>query len=71
MPKRDQKRVYFVVVGTNFGLSVAVGLLLGGYLDDRFDNETPYFTILGIIVGLISGIVFLVRVLNLRNKNDR
>jgi len=71
MPKRDQKWVYFVVVGTNFGFSVAVGLLIGGYLDGRFDNETPYFTILGLIVGLISGIVFLVRVLNLKNKNDR
>lgn len=71
MPKRDQKWVYFVVVGTNFGFSVAVGLLIGGYLDDRFDNEIPYFTILGLIVGLISGIVFLVRLLNLKSKNDR
>ncbi len=70
MPKRDKRWVYFVVVGTNFGFSVAAGLLIGSYLDDRSGNETPYFTILGLIAGLVSGVVFLVRLLNLKNKND-
>ncbi len=70
MPKRDKRWVYFVVAGTNFGFSVAAGLLIGSYLDDRSGNETPYFTILGLIAGLVSGVVFLVRLLNLKNKND-
>lgn len=71
MPKRDQRWVYFVAAGANFGFSVAAGLLLGGYIDSKFDYQTPYFTVLGLVAGVISGILFLIRLLNLKNRNDR
>ncbi|MGI9534758.1 MAG: AtpZ/AtpI family protein [Thermodesulfobacteriota bacterium] len=69
MPKKNQKWMYFIVVGTNFGFSVAAGLLLGRYLDNKFGNETPYFTILGLLAGVFSGMALLIRMLKLKNDN--
>ena len=69
MPKKNQKWMYFIVIGSNFGFSVAAGLLLGRYLDNRFGNETPYFTILGLLAGVFSGIALLIKMLNRINDN--
>ena len=69
MPKKDQKWIYFIVVGTNFGFSVAAGVLLGRYLDDKFGNETPYFTVLGLLLGVFSGFTLLIKMLRLGNDN--
>ena len=67
MPKKNNKWMYFLVVGSNFGFSVAAGLLLGRYIDTRMGNETPYFTILGLVAGVISGIAVLIKLLNMKN----
>jgi F0F1-type ATP synthase assembly protein I len=67
MPKKKQKWMYFLVVGSNFGFSVAAGLLLGSYLDTRFGNKIPYFTIVGLLVGVFSGIVLLIKLLKIKN----
>ena len=67
MPKESHKWMYFIVVGTNFGFSVAAGLLIGRYLDDKFGTEAPYFTILGLLAGVISGIALLIKMLKLIN----
>ena len=67
MPRNNKKWMYFLVVGSNFGFSVAAGLLLGRYIDSRMGNEMPYFTILGLIAGVISGITVLIKLLNMKN----
>lgn len=59
--------MYFLVVGGNFGFSVAAGLLLGNYLDRRFNNEIPYFTIVGLLAGVFSGIAVLIKLLRIKN----
>ena len=59
--------MYFLVVGGNFGFSVAAGLLLGNYMDNRFYNEIPYFTIVGLLVGVFSGIALLIKLLSIKN----
>ncbi len=71
MPKKEQKWIYFIAVGSNFGFSVAAGLLLGRYLDSKFDNEEPYFTLIGLILGVFSAITLLIRVLRVKNKDGR
>jgi len=67
MPKKKQNWMYFLVVGGNFGFSVAAGLLLGNYLDKRFNNEIPYFTILGLLIGVFSGVALLINLLRIKN----
>ena len=71
MPKKNQKWMYFIVVGTNFGFSVAAGLLLGRYLDNKFGNEVPYFTVLGLLAGVISGMTLLIKMLKMKNDNKQ
>ena len=59
--------MYFLVVGSNFGFSVAAGLLGGRYIDTKFGFETPYFTVLGLLAGVTSGILLLIKMLNMKN----
>ena len=59
--------MYFIVAGSNLGFSVAAGLLLGRYLDNRFGTEIPYFTILGLLVGVFSGMTVLIKMMKMKN----
>ena len=67
MPRKNYKWMYFLVVGSNFGVSVAAGLLAGRYIDAKFGYETPYFTVLGLLAGVTSGIILLIKLLNMKN----
>ena len=67
MPKKSQKWMYFIIAGPNLGFSVAAGLLLGRYLDNKFGNEIPYFTVLGLVAGVVSGMTLLIRMLKMIN----
>ena len=69
MSKKSHKWMYFIVAGSNLGFSVAAGLLLGRYLDNRFGNEIPYFTILGLLAGFFSGVTVLIKML--KKANDK
>ena len=69
MPKKSHKWMYFIIAGTNLGFSVAAGLLLGRYLDNKFGNEVPYFTILGLLAGVFSGMMLLIKMLKMKNDN--
>ena len=61
--------MYFIVVGSNFGFSVVAGLLVGRYLDNRFGNEIPYFTVIGLLAGVISGMTLLIKMLKWKDDN--
>lgn len=58
--KEDDKRQLLAAFGMvgNIGLTMAaaaaVGLFGGQFIDDKLDSS-PWFTIIGILLGLISG----------------
>lgn len=42
-------------IGLNMAATVAVGLFLGRLVDNYF-GVTPWFTVLGIVVGMLAGL---------------
>ncbi len=65
---------FFIVVGIEFAFSVIAGILLGSYIDGKLDTAFPFFTLLGLVCGVIAGMTLLLRTLKLRqqrkNGND-
>ena len=58
--KRETRRyyrelAYFSSLGLAVALSIVIGLAVGVYLDRKVFNTTPWFTLIGIIVGIIAG----------------
>jgi ATP synthase protein I len=58
--KRETRRyyrelAYFSSLGFAVALSIVIGLAVGVYLDRKVFNTTPWFTLIGIIVGIIAG----------------
>ncbi len=62
--------IFFAVIGIEFGCSIIGGLLLGGYADKKFETPFPLFTLLGLVCGVVAGMVFLLRALKLKDKED-
>ena len=58
-----------LTVVTLFSSNILGGILVG-YLLDRWLNTGPWMVITGIILGLTSAIVGLVRVLNRLSRSD-
>jgi F0F1-type ATP synthase assembly protein I len=58
-----------LTVITLFSSNILGGLLVG-YLLDRWFNTAPWMIITGVILGLISAIIGLIRVLNRLAGND-
>jgi ATP synthase protein I len=44
---------YISIVGIAMALSIAIGALLGHYLDNRFDTQ-PWLTLIGLGVGIAA-----------------
>lgn len=44
----------FSTIGLEMGLSVVVGLLIGNYLDRRFDTD-PWMLLLFLLLGFVAG----------------
>jgi ATP synthase protein I len=59
-------------VGMQLALSVAGGLLLGNFLDKRWDTQ-PWLALIGLTLGAIGGFYNLIRILiwNQRRKEDK
>jgi len=58
--KRETRRyfrelAYFSSLVFAVALSIVIGLAVGVYLDRKVFNTTPWFTLIGIIVGIIAG----------------
>ncbi len=58
--KRETRRyyrelAYFSSLGLAVALSIVIGLAVGVYLDRKVFNTTPWFTLIGLIVGIIAG----------------
>ncbi|MFO8084080.1 MAG: AtpZ/AtpI family protein [Desulfobacterales bacterium] len=58
--KRNSRRqikelAYYSSIGLSVSLSIFIGLALGVYLDRHVFDTTPWFTLIGIILGIIAG----------------
>ena len=67
---RSPNWLFFTVVGIEFGFSVIAGLLLGDYIDGKLDTAFPFFTLLGLVCGVIAGLTLLLRTLKLKQKKE-
>jgi len=65
----QSKLALALTVVTLFSSNILGGILVG-YLLDRWLNTGPWMVITGIILGLTSAIVGLVRVLNRLSRSD-
>lgn len=50
-----------MVIGFELAISVLAGLFIGQYIDEKLKTDTPWFTLLGLVLGLIAGINILIR----------
>ena len=58
--KRETRRyvkdlAYYSSIGLSVSLSIVIGLAIGVYLDRHVFDTTPWFTIIGIVLGIIAG----------------
>ncbi|MYH40023.1 MAG: AtpZ/AtpI family protein [Candidatus Dadabacteria bacterium] len=67
---RNPNWLFFTVVGIEFGFSVIAGLFLGDYIDGKLDTAFPFFTLLGLVCGVVAGLTLLLRTLKLRQKRE-
>ena len=58
------------MIGIEFAFSVIAGLFLGNYIDEKLDTAFPFFTLLGLVCGVIAGLTLLLRTLKLRQKRE-
>ena len=53
----------FLVIGFELGFSVIAGIVLGEYIDNWLQTKTPWFTMLGLIAGVVAGFSILIRMI--------
>jgi len=65
----QSKLALTLTVVTLFSSNILGGILVG-YLLDRWLNTSPWMVITGIVLGLTSAVIGLVRVMNRLNRSD-
>lgn len=68
--KDDLGWMRYMVVGTELAFSVLAGLLLGHLVDEWLGTDTPWFTILGLFLGMMAGFSLLFRILKKSYDNN-
>ena len=72
--KKDEKKGIFLgnafKLGTELVAAVAVGTIIGFILDNWFDTK-PWFIITFFFIGVIAGILNVIRVANNMQKEDK
>ena len=59
----------FLVIGFELGFSVIAGIVLGEYVDNWLQTKTPWFTMLGLVAGVVAGFSLLIRMI--KRLDDR
>lgn len=69
--KSDEKSKVWILAlgGSQLGLVVVAGLMLGLWFDNRY-GTTPLFGLIGLVSGFSSGILFLVKLVKIARKNE-
>jgi len=65
----QSKLALTLTVVTLFSSNILGGILVG-YLLDRWLNTGPWMVIIGIVLGLTSAIIGLIRIMNRLNRSD-
>ena len=65
----QSKLALTLTVVTLFSSNILGGIIVG-YLLDRWLNTGPWMVVIGIVLGLTSAVIGLVRVLNRLNRSD-
>ncbi len=53
--------ITYFALGVELAFSVIAGIILGHYIDKWIGTKTPWFTMLGITLGMIAGFSILYR----------
>jgi len=61
--RKKYKWLVFIAIGFELGFSVIAGIVLGQYIDKWLEIETPWFTIVGLVLGMIAGFTILIRMI--------
>lgn len=67
----ENRWLLFAAVGIELGFSVIAGIVLGSYIDEWVGTSDPYFTVIGLIAGVITGFTFLIRILKMRDERKK
>ena len=65
--QRKYRWLVFIVIGFELGFSVIAGIVLGEFVDGWLQTETPWFTMLGLVAGVVAGFTLLIRMINRYN----
>jgi len=65
----QSKLALTLTVVTLFSSNILGGIIIG-YVLDRWLNTGPWMVVIGIVLGLTSAVIGLVRVLNRLNRSD-
>lgn len=73
MKKSKNRNVYlrFSSIGIQMGITIGGAAYLGNYLDNRYANETPVWTIVCALVGIAIALYMVIKeVLKMAKEND-
>jgi len=62
--------IRFSSIGIQMGLIIFLFSWLGVYLDERYSNETPWFTLVLSLLGVIGSMVLIIRAVTKLNKRN-
>jgi F0F1-type ATP synthase assembly protein I len=68
--KPEQSRLVMTLTVVTLFSSNILGGIIVGYLLDRWLDTSPWMVVTGIVLGLTSAIIGLVRILNRLNRGD-
>jgi F0F1-type ATP synthase assembly protein I len=58
------------MLASQMGITIYLGAYFGKRLDQNYQNEKPWFTIIGILLALVLSLLSLNKQLNRLNKDD-
>jgi F0F1-type ATP synthase assembly protein I len=58
------------MLASQMGITIYLGAYFGKLLDQKYHNEKPWFTIVGILSALVLSLLSLIKQLNRLNKDD-
>ena len=62
--------IRFSSIGIQMGLIIFLFSWLGVYLDESYSNETPWFTLVLSLLGVIGSMVLIIRAVTKLNKRN-
>jgi F0F1-type ATP synthase assembly protein I len=58
------------MLASQMGITIYLGAYFGKRLDENYQNQTPWFTMVGILSALVLSLLSLIKQLNRLNKDD-